>query len=304
MAVGTAYADIERVDDGNDARGPLDIKWVRQGHEYGKIRYGVSTFGNWSSEDLRHGRFVFAFDVDQDAGFERYVVVHWRDWEKVDGGKLATPLKNSRWNRIGHVGAAHWSGNKLRIWLKREHLQDPTDYRMAVWSEWRRGPCDPRCVDDGIAMSHHLWPLCDGLDPTIVGTTGPDRIEGTRGSDVIYGGNGHDRIETGGGFDNACGGPGNDLLLGSRRPETLQGGSGDDMLFGRRATYICRDTATPPGTAGDCALPTNTLRGGSGDDELYGGKDNDYLYGGPGFDRLDGKAEEDWCYGGEVKQRC
>ena len=319
--VAPARADYKRIDDRADTRGRLDIKWVRQAHDYNaKIRYSVSTFENYSSTDLRHGRFVFRFDVDPDDGFERFVTVHWRDFEKADGGKLASPVKNARRDIVGRAGIAHWSGNRLRIWLARRHLKHPTRYTMEVSTEWRRGPCERHtCVDDTDGFSHRLWPLCFGQDPRIVGTEGADVLEGTNGSDIIYGGGGNDRIETRGGWDYACGGPGDDHIVGTRTPDQMSGGIGDDRLVGRGATYRCNDTAD---VSGDCAFPYNGMHGGAGGDEIVGGPHSDWIWagpgddllygrdgrdrlgGGPGYDVLDGGRSEDECRTGEVKQRC
>ena len=296
-----ARADVERVGDGSDARGPLDIRWVRQRHDYGKVLYGLATTGNWSDRDLRRGRFIFSFDIDSDPGFERFVIVHWRDWERTEGGHLASPVKNSKREIIGRAGVAHWDGNRLRIWIARRHLEHPTWYRMTVRSEWRDEPCsEVECVDTVRAIDHRLWPLCEGRDPTIVGTPGDDVIRGTRAQDIVIGRGGDDRIE---GDGDACGGVGDDVLVGGRYPDHLQGGPGNDVLYGRRARISCSE---PPidGSSGDCPLPTNYLYGGPGDDRIYGGSDHDYLYGGRDYDYLDGREEDDWCYGGEVEQRC
>jgi hypothetical protein len=322
-----AQADIERIDDGDSTRGPLDIRWVRQGHDYrAKIRYSISTFENYSARDLRRGRFVFRFDIDADDGFERSLAVHWRDFEKTDGGKLVAPMKNSKRKIVGHPGTAHWSGNRLRVWIARKHLENPSRYRVAISSKWPRRPCRERtCTDEIPVLTHRLWPLCYGTDPTIVGTSGNDTIQGTSDRDVIYAGSGDDRVDTNGGWDQVCGGAGNDHIVGSKRPDRFDGGVGDDHLAGRGATYMCNDTPGSPESSGppaDCAFPVNELEGGVGNDEVIGGPDVDWLWGGDGDDAmfgrdgrdrlrggnghdvLDGGKSYDGCHNGEVKQRC
>jgi Ca2+-binding RTX toxin-like protein len=55
---------------------------------------------------------------------------------------------------------------------------------------------------------------CNGLETTIVGTTGPDILVGTSERDVIVGLTGDDVIYGLGGNDVICGGEGNDVILG------------------------------------------------------------------------------------------
>jgi hypothetical protein len=88
---------------------------------------------------------------------------------------------------------------------------------------------------------------CRGLEATIVGTDGADRLRGTGARDVIVAGGGRDRVSAGSGNDVVCGGAGND---------TLRGGGGRDKLFGD-----------------------------AGVDRLFGGPARDTLRGGPGRDR-------------------
>lgn len=125
----------------------------------------------------------------------------------------------------------------------------------------------------------HEVPNCDGYAATIVGTMGPDVINGTPGADVIVAQTGDDRVNGGGGDDVICGGVGNDVLQGQGDDDRVFGGSGDDLLDG--------------GEGGCCFVPTNT-----GDDHLDGGVGADIIHtsdfptlgstleGGPGNDQL------------------
>lgn len=114
---------------------------------------------------------------------------------------------------------------------------------------------------------------CDGLEPTLTGTTRDDNLVGTDGDDVILAGPGADQIDGLGGNDVICGGHGNDVI---------RGGNGDDLLFGNEAA----DTLI--GGFGDDDLRggywKDRLIGGSGDDVLRGGRGADVLQGGPGSD--------------------
>jgi Ca2+-binding RTX toxin-like protein len=55
---------------------------------------------------------------------------------------------------------------------------------------------------------------CAGRQPTIYGTPGPDRIQGTMAPDVIAALGGDDTVIGGLGNDIICAGAGNDTLLG------------------------------------------------------------------------------------------
>ncbi len=72
--------------------------------------------------------------------------------------------------------------------------------------------------------------VCDGLEPTIIGTQGDDAIYGTAGDDVIVGLGGDDVILGLQGDDVVCGGPGNDEIWGGIGFDRLFGEDGDDEL--------------------------------------------------------------------------
>lgn len=84
------------------------------------------------------------------------------------------------------------------------------------------------------------------FDRTVVGTEGPDTINGTGLRELIFGLGGHDKIN---------GGAGNDCIVGGEGNDKLSGGSGNDKLIGE---------------AGD-----DTLKGDSGTDSAIGGTNND-----------------------------
>jgi len=75
-------------------------------------------------------------------------------------------------------------------------------------------------------------PLCFGLAPTRVGTSGADVINGTWGPDVIVGLGGNDTIDGKGGDDVICGGSGADLVKGGPGRDRLRGDGGGDTLIG------------------------------------------------------------------------
>ena len=118
-------------------------------------------------------------------------------------------------------------------------------------------------------------PRCGGRAATIVGTVGPDTLQGTDGDDVIvafggadrvYAGAGNDLICGGGGADQLFGGPGNDRIWGGNGPDRLLGGPGNDVLLSGAGN----DTSL--GHAGN-----DTFRGGAGG--------RDVCLGGQGFNK-------------------
>ena len=103
-------------------------------------------------------------------------------------------------------------------------------------------------------------PVLGYTDRTVAegGTSGNDRILGTGGPDVMDGVEGDDILCGFGGNDKLDGGAGNDRLYGGDGRDNMSGHSGDDHLSG-----------------------------GDGPDRLEGLQDDDYIDGGEGQDELD-----------------
>ena len=80
---------------------------------------------------------------------------------------------------------------------------------------------------------------CGGKVATLVGTDKGERIEGTRGRDVIAAGPGADVIVGAAKRDLVCGGPGADRLAGDAGGDRLLGGGGDDRLEGAAGNDLC-----------------------------------------------------------------
>lgn len=98
-------------------------------------------------------------------------------------------------------------------------------------------------------------PDCNGLAPTIFGSTAGEWILGTEGDDVIRAGAGDDTVMGLGGDDVICAGPGNDTTRAGSGNDTVRSGRGDDSSSGE-----------------------------SGDDSMRGQGDTDYADGGVGVD--------------------
>lgn len=108
--------------------------------------------------------------------------------------------------------------------------------------------------------------LVDGLP--IFGTDGNDRINGTRGNDLIFGFEGNDRIFGHGGHDCLVGNEGNDELRGEVGNDFLFGNEGNDLLIG--------------------AVGNDFISGGDGNDNIRGENNNDLIEGGDGDDKITG----------------
>ena len=80
---------------------------------------------------------------------------------------------------------------------------------------------------------------CFGVQATIVGTDGRDRLNGTQGNDIIVGLGGNDIINGRSGNDFICGGKGRDKLNGGKGRDKLDGSGGRDICKGGSG----RDTA-------------------------------------------------------------
>jgi uncharacterized delta-60 repeat protein len=118
-------------------------------------------------------------------------------------------------------------------------------------------------------------PRCAGHRATIVGTSGRDKLKGTRRADVIVALGGSDTVDGGGGDDIVCGGDGND---------SVKGGSGSDKIYGEAGK--------------------DKLSGGAGNDKMSGGAGNDTLSGGAGKDAINGGSGKDKDNGGSGKDSC
>ncbi len=116
--------------------------------------------------------------------------------------------------------------------------------------------------------------LCNGFEPTIVGTADNDTLNGTSGDDVIVGLAGEDTINGLGGSDSICGGDDDDILVGGDGDDRIFGEAGNDDIDGGAGDYDVLD-----GGAGN-----DTIEGGIGFDEIYGGSGDNTLSGGPDDD--------------------
>ena len=128
---------------------------------------------------------------------------------------------------------------------------------------------------------------------TILGTTGNDRIKGTKRRDVIVTGPGRDRVRGRGGRDIICAGKGADRLKGGGGRDIARGNRGSDRVS------VQRGNDRPVGGRGG-----DRVKGGRGRDRVSGGKGNDRLAGGKGVDGIAGGAgKKDRCRAEQRRDR-
>ncbi|MDG3041565.1 calcium-binding protein [Roseicyclus marinus] len=172
------------------------------------------------------------------------------------------------------VGAlVTWRNETLVIETMNRRTLSEQDVRAAVLTGPQRRPMLAEADPDS--------------DLYLVGTAGPDVLEGMGGRDTLFGEGGEDVLLGGAGEDALHGGVGDDTLDGGAQNDSLFGGDGADLLRGD-AGFDRLDG----GTGND------TLEGGPGNDQMFGGSGNDHLDGGDRNDRLVGGSGNDTLVGG------
>jgi hypothetical protein len=126
----------------------------------------------------------------------------------------------------------------------------------------------------------------------VIGGSGPDTLNATyySGPTRMNGGAGNDMLRGSLQRDVAFGGSGRDIFAGNGGNDYLEGREGPDVLLGDLESQCCTD----PGLVGD-----DILDGGDGNDLVVGNLGSDYVGGGSGDDRLDGGEGPDRVFGGE-----
>lgn len=127
---------------------------------------------------------------------------------------------------------------------------------------------------------------CGGLNATLVGTNGDDRLTGTDEVDVIVGLDGKDKIFGLDGNDIICGGRGRDRIFGGNGHDDIWGNGGNDRIVGQNGKDIIHG-----GNGHDYVL------GRAGADRIYGDAGNDRIWGGRGVDVIDGGSGDDTLTG-------
>ena len=123
--------------------------------------------------------------------------------------------------------------------------------------------------------------------PTIFGTSGNDKIQGTSKSELIITFEGNDKVDAGGGHDCIVTNGGNDKVDGQTGNDVIDLGEGNDQNSPSAGTDIIF------GRAGN-----DKIDAGSQDDQVFGGEGNDHLIGGSGNDTVHGENGNDELFGG------
>ncbi|MEC4718281.1 hypothetical protein RY831_03915 [Noviherbaspirillum sp. CPCC 100848] len=111
---------------------------------------------------------------------------------------------------------------------------------------------------------------------TISGTSGDDKIIGSRLADHLAGGEGSDTLSGNDGNDQLSGGDGDDFIFGGAGADVLSGGTGRDFLDGGDG-----DDTLYAGSGGTVSAPV-ILHGGGGTDTLVAGSGSSTMLGGAG----------------------
>ena len=138
--------------------------------------------------------------------------------------------------------------------------------------------------DDRLVATVNTTEIHGGAgNDTIIGTSVRDYLRGDDGNDSLQGGPAFDDINGNKGNDTIDGGAGgNDWLVGGQGDDLITAHNGDNLLYGN----LGNDTLIG-GTGND------VLRGGQGDDSIVGGSGNDFISGDRGNDTMSGGAGAD-----------
>ena len=299
--VATPLARAEKVGDGEDVRGPFDLKTlVQDEHKNNLLHFALQTHGKWTVQDVKRGGFAFRVDSDRDRDFDRYVLVEWKNKEG-PGGRLQARIVRRDGSLVAKEPAKHPKPRRLSLWIDRRYLGiEPGMFHIDAYSVLYADRCpDDGCRDivpDEGRLAIAFGGECFGQEADLVGTKGDDefitdgrrvRVAGLSGDDII-------RVNSGSVL--ACGGDGRDLLVGGEFKDKLFGGRGSDELR-------TRNTGDRPNRALG-GLGADLVYGGDGPDRLFGGPDNDYLSGRGGDDVVDGDRGDDDLRGGQGVDEC
>lgn len=234
--------------------------------------------------------------------------------------------------QVTGVTTWHINADEVNLFDYNDDILDPGEQdferesnALPIYADdpFRSSDHDPLVVGLDLTGGVEPGPTCNGLDATIVGTEGPDRLIGTNGPDVIVALGGNDFISGLGGDDVICAGEGvdrvfanagNDIIFGEGGNDRLYGAGGEDEIWGGPGRDIISggtesdvlhgegDADRIYGSGGDDMAfggdGNDIMVGGAGNDEMSGGADNDSLNGGTGIDNLSGDDGDDRLIGG------
>ena len=143
---GTAQANVLTRIDGNDTRGPLDIRSASHGHAGNAVTHTIRTFAPWSRALLgprTPNAFLLFVGTDRDPAPERVVLIF------SSGGRMVALVLRPNGALVGRATASKPNGRTVRVSIPRARLGSPAGYRWQAFSvfETRRGTCANGCVD-------------------------------------------------------------------------------------------------------------------------------------------------------------
>src|ERR671919_3228578 len=104
LAAGSnAHADTNRISDGNDRPGRLDIRSASHGHAGARVVHTISTFGRWPRRLLGPNTpnlFAVEISTDGDRALERVVLVFSQN------GRMVAGVFRVRSRRLVFIGSA------------------------------------------------------------------------------------------------------------------------------------------------------------------------------------------------------
>ena len=168
-ATATAHTDLRK--DGNDTRGPLDLRSAGVGHKgSGSVTHSLTTFGSWKPKLLRSGSyFAVAFDTDDDASdFERCAFAFYQ-------GGLRGQLSNCGRRKVGKVDVRKTGPRSVELTIGLGKLLGPGggDYRWEAFSFYRNDHgCAKACSDS--VPNHPPLLLHDLTPPQVTPRSFPD----------------------------------------------------------------------------------------------------------------------------------
>lgn len=169
VASASAHGDVRK--DGNDTRGPLDLRSAAVGHKGPRsVTHTLTTFTSWKPKLLRNGSyFALAFDTDDNpADFERCAFAFYQ-------GGLRGQLSNCGRRKVGKVDVRKTGPRSVEFTVGLGKLLGPGagDYRWEAFSFYRNAHgCAKACSDS--VPNHPPLLLHDLTPPTITPRSFPD----------------------------------------------------------------------------------------------------------------------------------